>query len=365
MPTTLERRALVLAAVGAVAVWLAVDRLRWLPADPVHAAKLHAVQIMQEGIVVLRAERTRRGLTWDGAVDPNRTGLIGSAYTDLTTTLGVLPAKRTSTNPNMAGLVVELLVQAGTGRGDAIAVAFSGSFPALNLAVLAAARAMELRPVIISSVGASSYGANEPGWTWPDMERVLAERGIIRHRSTRIALGGIVDEQGGLDGTGFELGGAAVRRSGVPLLDEGGRATLEHDVARRMELFRDGCGGTPKAFVNVGGALTSLGGSERQVFPAGLIRQLELPPEPRRGVIARMIADGVPVVHLLDVRKLASRYGLPFDPVPLPTGPVGAVIRPRRLGQALAAGGLGVLLIVLVAAERRSRKMRGEALARP
>ena len=359
MRASFDRRSLVLAAVGAVVVWLAVDRLRWLPPDPVHAAKVHAAQIMQEGIAVLRAAREQRGLAWNEALDPNRTALIGRDYTDLTTTLGSLPAKRTTTNPNLAGLVVELLDRAGVRRGDAIAVACSGSFPALNLAVLAAARALELRPVIISSVGASSFGANEPGWTWPDMERLLAEHGLIWHRSARIALGGIVDGMGGLDGTGIELGGEAIRRSGVPLLDDGGRETLEHDVLWRMEFYRAGCGGKPRAFVNVGGGLTSLGGgSDAHILPAGLILKAASVKDPRRGLIGRMIEDGVPVVHLLDIRHLAAHYGLPFDPMPLPGVPDGAVMRPRRYAPALAAGGLLALTLVLAAIDHRNRQAR-------
>jgi poly-gamma-glutamate system protein len=219
--------------------------------------------------------------------------------------------------------------------------------------VLAAARALELRPVIISSVGASSYGANEPGWTWPDLERVLAEHGVVQHRSARVALGGIVDGDGGLDGTGIDLAVEAIRRSGVPLLDEGGRATLEHDVRRRMELYRAGCGGKPAAFVNVGGVLASLGGSDRQVFPAGLIRGLKLPADPRRGTIARMLEAGVPVVHLLDVRRLVERNGLPFDPATVPGVGEGAVMRPRRYARPIAAAGLLALGLLGWAIERR------------
>jgi poly-gamma-glutamate system protein len=354
-----EHRALVFAALGAVAVWLAVDLGRRLPADPVHDAKMQAARIMQEGIVTLRLERERRGLAWYDALDPNHTGLIGRDYSDLTTTLGSLPAKRTATNPNLAGLVVELLDAAGVRRGDAIAVNFSGSFPALNLAVLAAARALELRPAIISSVGASSHGANDPDWTWLDVEHVLAERGVTRHRSDWAALGGIIDERGGLDGTGITLGLAAIRRNGVPLLDEGGRATVERDVLRRMSLYREACGGRPRVFVNVGGSLAALGAvSDAQTYPAGLIRDVAATGDPRRGLIARMAEEAVPVVHLLDVRHLATRYGLPYDPVPLPEVPSGAVMRPRRFGRTLAVAGLGAMAVVLAVAHRHGRRRR-------
>jgi poly-gamma-glutamate system protein len=355
----LEHRALVLAALGAVVVWLGVDLGRRLPADPGQDAKVQAARIMQEGISTLRAERMRRGLAWDDALDPNHTGLIGRDYSDLTTTLGSLPAKRTATNPNLAGLVVELLDAAGVRRGEAIAVNFSGSFPALNLAVLAAARALDLRPAIISSVGASSYGANEPDWTWLEVERILAESGVTRHRSAWAALGGIIDERGGLDGTGIDLGRAAIQRNGVPLLDEGGRATVARDVLRRMSFYREACGGRPRAFVNVGGSLAALGAvSDAQVFPAGLIRDPVRSSDPRRGLVARMAEEQIPVIHLLDVRHLAARYGLPYDPVPLPGIPSGAVMRPRRHGRALAAAGLGAMAVMLVALHRHRRKLR-------
>lgn len=357
MRRTADRRALAVTALVAVAVWMAVDRLRWLTPDPIHLAKLQAAELMQRGTEALRAESERRGLPWDDAVDPNRTALVGHAYTDLTTTLGSLPAKRTSTNPNMAGVVVELLARSGVQRGDPIAVSFSGSFPALNLAVLSATAALELRPTIISSVGASSFGANDPRWTWIDMEQVLFAKGVTSHRSACAALGGVIDERGGLDGTGIDLARAAIERSGVPLLDEGGRATLEHDVRRRLAIFRDGCGGTPRAFVNVGGGLTSLGATgDDRIFPPGLNVRDDGERDPRRGLIARMLEQHVPVVHLLDVQRLATRHGLPVDPQPLPAVPSGAVMRPQRHGRLLAVLGIIVLGVSVVVLDRRSAR---------
>ena len=45
---------------------------------------------------------------------------------------------------------------------------------------------------------------------------------------------------------------------------------------------------------------------------------IEAPPLPDRGVLFEMAAQGTPVIHLLHVRGLALRYGLPWDPIPLP-----------------------------------------------
>jgi len=74
----------------------------------------------------------------DEGLDPNRTGLIGPQYSPLFTTVGHLEAKRTTTNPAMAALLVHLLQEAGVEPGDRIAIGASGSFPALMIASLSA-----------------------------------------------------------------------------------------------------------------------------------------------------------------------------------------------------------------------------------
>ena len=58
-------------------------------------------------------------------------------------------------------------------EGDPVAVSFSGSFPALNIAVYAAIRTLNLKPTIISSVSGSQWGANDPAFLWIDMEHFL------------------------------------------------------------------------------------------------------------------------------------------------------------------------------------------------
>jgi hypothetical protein len=32
----------------------------------------------------------------------------------------------------------------------------------------------------------------------------------------------------------------------------------------------------------------------------------------------RLAADGLPVLHIINMRRLALEWGLPFDPTPLP-----------------------------------------------
>jgi len=51
----------------------------------------------------------------------------------------------------------------------------------------------------------------------------------------------------------------------------------------------------------------------------GLVRIRQLPPLGNRGVIFEMASRKIPVIHLLFIRGLVERYGLSWDPVPLPS----------------------------------------------
>ncbi|MDH5466438.1 MAG: hypothetical protein OEY25_03365 [Candidatus Aminicenantes bacterium] len=50
----------------------------------------------------------------------------------------------------------------------------------------------------------------------------------------------------------------------------------------------------------------------------------------KRGVIFEMAERGIPVVHLLYIKGLVQRYGLSWDPVPLPDPGKGRVYQLAR-----------------------------------
>ena len=331
-------------AAAALLVLGLMEATRSLPADPLYSTKLAAAQRMELATKVLREERLARGIPIEPEIDPNATGLIGPEYTAITTTLGYLPAKRTSTNPNMAGVLVAMLDRAGAKPGDCAAVGFSGSFPALNIAVLCALQAMELRPVIVSSVGASATGPTtpaSPGSTW---SRSFTNAAFSPGGRMRLRPEGSSSIPALFGDDGIREMQAAVARSGRPALDEQGDETLQSDVTRRMALYEAGCGGRPSVFINVGGSLPALGNCpQAHTLPTGL-----LPPGIRSagsgcGVIFRMAAAGVPVIHLLDIRKIARDYGLPVDPAPLPAVPDGRVMSQGGYSRTAALIGLVVL----------------------
>lgn len=287
------------------------------PAEGLRAEMAEAADLMSRASAALKDCRTGRGIAIDLSADPNGTGLIGEERSEITTSAGRLEAKRTTTNPAFAGLVVSLLHEAGVRRGDVIAVGASSSFPALIVATLAAAKTMGVEPVVISSLGASEWGGNIPGFSWLDMEDCLREKGLFDVRPIARAIGGDEDIGRDMSPEGRALLAAHIRAGGVPFLEE---PDLERNVARRMALYRESAGPrTIKAFVNIGGSWANLG-TDAEVLKVepGLARGIGVPPPSRRGVIQAMAAAGVPVLHLLNVKGLCERYGLPWDPRPLP-----------------------------------------------
>ena len=347
---TYDNRALVILAVAAIAAVALTEAARLHRADPLRDEKNAAVELMQLSMDAIKEEKLRIGMPIDRRVDINDTGMIGVEYTDITTTLGSLAVKRTSAQPAFAAVVVDLLDRAGVRPGDNVAVSFSGSFPALNIAVLSAAKALRLRLAVISSIGSSMYGANQPDMTWLDMERILVEKGIFSCRSIAASVGGIYDAGGGLDAAGIGLGIEAIRRNEVFLIEEEGYSTLVADVRRRMDLFDQAFDGKkPMAFINVGGSLTSLGdGAENHRIPTGLVKKLPTTVDPKRGIIFLMNERGVPVIHLLGIKSIAARYGISIDPAPFPGGATAKIRTTGKYSAPLAAASLAVIIALLL-----------------
>jgi len=104
---------------------------------------------------------------------------------------------------------------------------------------------------------------------------------------------------------------------GLTFLQPAGLKTM---VETHFRLFKEAAGGQPiRAFINIGGSLVNLGrdSSILELRP-GLTRVKKIPPADRCGLIHRMASEGVPIIHLLNIKGLAARYNLPWDPQPLP-----------------------------------------------
>jgi poly-gamma-glutamate system protein len=304
-------------------------KLKW------YNEKLEASRLAQDASNYLKEFRLSKGIFVDAINDPNETALIGQDITPITTDRGYIEAKLTSTNPNFAAVIVEMLKEAGLEKNDYVAIAFTGSLPGLNIAVLAAVQTLQLKPIIITSVGASNWGANDPYYTWLDMERLLYDKKIFTNKSVAASIGGGLDIGRGLSPEGRQLITDAVKRNNVEFINE---EYLENSIIKRMELYqRFSEKGKLKAFINVGGGISSLGSTENVKFiPTGLSMSLPMMNYPLRGVLIRMAEESIPVIHLLNINQLAVKYGLPISPSPLPLPGEGEIFIQKRYSVTLS-----------------------------
>jgi poly-gamma-glutamate system protein len=312
-----------------------------------YSEKLEAAKLSQSAASRLKSFRLENGVFIDEINDPNQTALIGQEYSMITTDQGLIESKLSATNPNFAAVMVQLLKDAGLNDDDIVAVAFSGSFPGLNISVLAALETLKLKPIVITSVGSSNYGANDPYFTWLDMESILYESDIFHNKSVAASIGGGNDFGRGLSPEGRDLIVKAIERNNVEFINE---KFLEKSIARRMEIYEKFSKGKPiKAFINVGGGIASLGNTiNGQLIPSGLTEHLPMSNFPLHGVIIQMGQLGIPIIHILNIDQLITKFGLPANPVPLPDPGEGGVFVQKKYNVIVTAIATLVLVVVII-----------------
>ncbi len=342
-PQKVSRIELIVIALISLALLVAVETLQITEVQPWHAEKLEASRLARRAMEQIRLERERLDLEIDLTTDPTGSGLIGVAMSEVTTNTGHIDSKQTTINPNFAAVVVHYLKKAGVEAGDVVAVGCSGSFPALNVAVYAALQTLKAEPVIIASVSGSQWGANDPRLMWPDMEKLLLDKGLFTFRSVAASRGGIEDRALGITRDGRQKLDAVIERSGVLAIKPKDYA---QSVADRMAVYTERAGDRPvKAYVNVGGGTTSVGTRVgKQLFRPGLNRSAPAGLGDVDSVMSRFIHQGTPVIHLVKIPELARRFGLPLQPTEMPKVGDGEIFARRAHNRWLA--GLAVVLIV-------------------
>jgi poly-gamma-glutamate system protein len=342
-PRVVSTNALLVIAATALAALVVVEAFPERTSELYLQQMLEASRLSNEAMEIVRRERERRKLPIDPISDPAGSGLIGIAMSEITSNTGNLLAKQTTVNPNWAAVGVRLLHEAGVREGDTIAVGLSGSFPALNVSLYAAMTALRLEPIVISSVSASQWGANNPKFLWLDMERVLHDRKLIPFLSVAASFGGAEDRATGLSEEGLRLLRRAIARSKLPLIDPENYA---ESVVERMAIYRDRAAGKPiRAYLNVGGGTSSVGTRRSKfAYKPGINRRT--PPRAALidSVMARFLDEGVPVIHFLQINRMAQRFGLPLSPQVRPPVGTGHVFLQRRYNPWLTAGSLSLVV---------------------
>lgn len=334
--SSLEQRArwrLVALAMALLALWFLAS------AGGVSKEEQALVERVQAAQQFLVAWRASNGSGSQADVDPWGCGLIGVEWSDTTTTLGRLESKRTACNPAWAIQFLRWYREAGLAPGDRVAVYSSASFPGLLLSAWLAAEAAGLEPLVVVSLGASTWGANHPDLPWPAIEAALQQNGYLEGRANFYSLGGGGETGGGLSAEAVARLRAAARSRGVPLLDA---ASLRGMVDSKTELLRTN---DVRLLVTIGGPHSSLGDDPEALrFPPGLSFS-EQAGNAGNGVVAAALEAGLPVLHLLNIEALARRVGIPFDAAP-------ASGLPRRVHPAWAVVGLALFLGVLLTHRR-------------
>jgi poly-gamma-glutamate system protein len=249
-------------------------------------------------------------------VDPNRTGLIGPDWSETTTTIGEVQAKRTATNPDFAAAIARILLGLKPQPGAAVGIIASGSFPGANIAAISAVESLGLKPVIVSSLGSSMFGATDPEFGWLDMEAAIRSAGAWRARTAAVVLGGESATAESLSATGREMLLRAARRNGYEPIVASDLTELKLSVSK---VINDAAPDGLFAVINVGGSVLGIGTClDAYGIPSGIITR-KLPCDRGvTGLVHDFAARNVPVLHLLYVKRLALDWGLPYDPKPLP-----------------------------------------------
>src|SRR6187399_876105 len=95
-------------AVASIAVWQVVEHLVSNSPHPKAEQLYAAARLSKNAQAQIVEAKQKLGLLQPADVDPNRTGLIGPDWSETTTTIGEVQAKRTTTNPDLAAAVARI-----------------------------------------------------------------------------------------------------------------------------------------------------------------------------------------------------------------------------------------------------------------
>lgn len=264
-----------------------------------------AIRLATEWFTIIEKVKLEKRISFDEWKNIKHGALLGKDFSDITTTLGTLEAKETALNPEFAGLICKWLLENKIDSTKTVGVIISGSFPSIAISSLAAIQTIRARALIISSLGSSAYGANEPEATWIDYETWLMNRSNFKFTSSVITLGGENDSGGGLLEEGIEELKVSVKRNNRELYIP---SSLEESIFYKTNyLLKKNI----FLLINIGGNQASIGSCNHSpVLPTGKWHDYSVCNHDLRGVISRIYEKGIPVIHLLNIRDLAVKNGI-------------------------------------------------------
>ncbi len=297
-------------AIAAVISLLIVESFKINVRQRYYKEKIGAARYMLKGMELLKQYRLQRIGPINKEIDPLRSGLIGVLSSPITSTTVDIDSKLMSINPNWAAVMVAMLKEAKVKNNSTVAVSFTGSFPAMNLAVVSAAKSMGLRLIIITSLASSTWGANIPNFTWLDMEHVLNTKQFCDYKSVAASLGGIQDNALGMPEEGKRILRNTVFKHNITLLE---LDTVKKSIDARMEIYHDKAKDSQiAAYINVGGGTVAVGSFIGKMrYKPGL--NIKAPRKALRidSVMSRFGNEQTPILNINYIKTLAKNYNFP------------------------------------------------------
>jgi poly-gamma-glutamate system protein len=300
---------------------------------------------------------------------------------EITTDSGDLYSKRSSVNPNMAAIFVAWLSELDLKKGDVVALQQTGSYPALDIAMLSAIKTLELKPLIIFSVGASQFGANRANFTWPDIYKNLVEKGLFNYDILGATLGGSRDNGYGMTPAAVLKLNDSIKRNGYKTINIPYHHATTTSIKTRLDMYKKAAGDEKiKAYINVGGNMASIGlkqpkvisveekdGKKKTVenkvvtklpsFPTGVVKELPTGYSSVRSVAVDFLKEGVPVVNIRDISSsIIKKYGLTYNPATVTPAGQGAAFSQKNYNTTLAIVLLIIDITIIIAMALISRK---------
>ena len=294
---------------------------RSIEISPLYDSKIKAANLMKQCLQSLKKSRLENSIFIDIENDPNETGIVGLPYSLITTDEGDLDAKLTTLDPNFSAVIVDLLFTAGLEKNDTIAVMLTGSMPGANIALLSACQVMGIHPIIISSIGASQWGANQVDFTWLDMEDILIENKLINSRSVASSISGRNDMGRLLSPLGRDLIIENIKNYDLPLIREN---RFADNIKMRTDIYNES---HPidkyDGVVNIGGGVASLGTSfNYRLIPPGIVNRSDIVDIDNssgiEGAFSYFLKKNITGLHILNIKSIIENYNLPFAPIPHP-----------------------------------------------
>jgi len=345
-PSTVSWQIHLVIAIMAIIGLVIVESSKVNVKQPYYKEKVLAARHMLKGLEVLKRHRLEKIGPINNVIDPMRSGLIGVLTTPITSTTVDIDSKLTSINPNWAAVIVSMLKEAKVKNGSTVAVSLTGSFPAMNLAVFSAARALDLRLIIITSVSASTWGANIPGFTWLDMENILCGEKFSPYRSVAASLGGVQDNALGMSEEGKNILRTTIGKYNITLLEY---EDMKRGINARMDIYNDQAKDSQvAAYINVGGGTVAIGSFIGKMrYRAGLNLKPSQKAMRIESVMSRFARNNVPILNINYLKTLAQNYRMPIGPKKIQKIGQGEIYYRLEYNKAVVAVVLAFLVLFL------------------